>query len=178
MPMINEKDLQSCLRYFLANSSSMGVCPLYLEEILSRDETFQVTIAVSPNTAKLTPQNATLSRAAGKVGDTRKKKDEGDRLQAFKAQVLSKHGDRAEVINKTSIKCLYQENCKKVLHKKFDMQKFDTDVSLGHKSKKKQGGDIRMLLTTIGQTYNPSQKSLATLRRKPSPASPLSMLLQ
>ena len=26
--------------------------------------------------------------------------------------------------------------------------------------------------------YNPSQKSLATLRRKPSPASPLSMLLQ
>ena len=35
---------------------------------------------------------------------------------------------------------------------------------------------IHQLLS--GTSYNPSQKSLATLRRKPSPASPLSMLLQ
>ena len=127
---------------------------MYLEEILSRDETFQVTIAVSPNTSKLTRQNATQSRGAGKVGGTRKKKDEGDRLQAFKARVLSKHGDRAEVINKSSVKYLYQENCKKVLCKEFNMQNFDTHVNLGHKSKKKQGGDIRMLLTMIGQTQD------------------------
>ena len=36
---------------------------------------------------------------------------------------------------------LYQENCKKVLCKEFNMQNFDTHVNLGHKSKKKQGGD-------------------------------------
>ena len=101
--------------------------------------------------AKLTRQNVSPSRPAGKVGGTRKKKDEGDRLQAFKARVLSKHGDRAEVINKTSIKCLYHENCKKVLCKEFNIQNFDTHVNLGHKNKKKQGGDIRMLLTMIGQ---------------------------
>ena len=105
------------------------------------------------NTAKLTRQNATPSRAAGKVDGTRKKKDEGDRLQAFKAQMLSKHGDRVEVINKTSIKCLYQENYKKVLYKEFNMQNFDTYVNFGHKSKKKRG-DIRMLLTMIGQTQD------------------------
>ena len=33
-------------------------------------------------------------------------------------------------------------------------------------------------IPSIYKEYNPSQKSLATLRRKPSPASPLSMLLQ
>ena len=33
-------------------------------------------------------------------------------------------------------------------------------------------------MPSIYKEYNPSQKSLATLRRKPSPASPLSMLLQ
>ena len=86
-----------------------------------------MTIAVSSNTAKLTRQNATPSRAAGKVGGTRKKKDEGDRLQAFKTRVPSKHEHRAEVINKTSIKCLCQENYKKVLFKEFNMQNFDTD---------------------------------------------------
>ena len=31
------------------------------------------------------------------------------------------------------------------------MQNFDTHINLGHKNKKKQGGDIRMLLTMIGQ---------------------------
>ena len=41
-------------------------------------------------------------------------------------------------------------------------------------------GHIQIILTSHiwHSTYNPSQKSLATLRRKPSPASPLSMLLQ
>ena len=33
-------------------------------------------------------------------------------------------------------------------------------------------------IPSIYKEYNPSQKSLATLRRKPSPAFPLSMLLQ
>ena len=62
---------------------------ILMRSVLSRDETFQVTIAVSSNTAKLTRQNATPSRAAGKVGGTRKMKDEGDRLQAFKTRVTT-----------------------------------------------------------------------------------------
>ena len=117
------------------------------KSVLSRDKTLQVTIAVSSNTAKLTRQNATPSRAAGKVGGTRKKKDGGDRLQAFKTRMPSKHGQRAEVLNKTSIKCLYQENYKKILCKEFHMQNFDTHVNLGHNlEQQKARGDIRMLL--------------------------------
>ena len=105
------------------------------------------------NTAKLTRQNATPSRAAGKVDGTRKKKDEGDRLQAFKAQMLSKHGDRVEVINKPLSNACIKKTTKKYYVKSSICRTLTPMSIFGHKSKKKRG-DIRMLLTMIGQTQD------------------------
>ena len=48
MPIVNDRDLQSCLRYFLANSSNPDVCRIFLEEKLPKmEESFKAQIEVT-----------------------------------------------------------------------------------------------------------------------------------
>ena len=53
MPVVNDKDLQSCLRYFVANSSVSSICCLYLEEIPQlQEESITATVTVTKKLAK------------------------------------------------------------------------------------------------------------------------------
>ena len=92
----------------------------------------------------------------------------------------------------TAIKCQFQSHCsfakdmcpcwKSVLQRVFGLYYYILLSKIwGIINKKDVLYTIMFLLSnciTQTMTYNPSQKSLATLRRKPSPASPLSMSLQ
>lgn len=47
LPIVNDKDLQCCLRFFLANLADGNICRIYLEEKLQqREERFQARIQV------------------------------------------------------------------------------------------------------------------------------------
>ena len=55
MPVVNDRDLRSCLRYSLANSNRPEVCRIYLEETLSKtEESFKARIEVTAVRASCT----------------------------------------------------------------------------------------------------------------------------
>lgn len=155
LPIVNDKDLQSCLRYFLANLSNGNICRIYLEEKLEkREERFEARMQVKAGVASLTRQlQVGTSSNGNEKSTTRKNKmTDGERLNTFRARALAKHGDKAEIVNKTTAKCQYDQSCqKKITCKEFNLQNFDRHVELCHASKKSFGTDIRMLLTMIGQ---------------------------
>ena len=51
-----------------------------------------------------------------------------ERLRTFRARALAKHGDKAEVLNKTTVKCHYQSCQKKITRKEFNLQNFDGHI--------------------------------------------------
>lgn len=157
MPIVNDRDLQSCLRYFLANASNPDVCRIFLEEKLPKvEESFKAQIEVTPAQASSTKElskslNAGSSHSAR--SKTKSTLTEEQRLKTFRARVLNKHGTNAAVSDKNTITCSYDQCGKKTSCKQFNQQNFDTHVKFCHTSKKKSGSaDIRLLLTMIGQS--------------------------
>ena len=161
MPIVNDRDLQSSLRYFLANSSRPNVCRIYLEEKLEKnDESFKAQIEVTALRASSTKQlSASLNSGSSKNARCKTKNTltEEQRLKTFRARVLNKHGTNAEVFNSSTITCLYDRCGKKISCKQFNQQNFDTHVKFCHSSKKTAGRDIRLLLTMIGQSTKGSE---------------------
>lgn len=154
MPIVNDKDLQSSMRYFLANSSNPDVSRIYLEEQVTKDhEEFKAVIRVNKKIA-LATEKLKVSELDKSHPRKYNKKSDDKRLQAFRNRVLAKHGEKTEVINKTTIKCLYDSCKKNVLCKEYNMQNFDKHVDSCHSAKQRFGPDIRMLLTMIGQNNN------------------------
>lgn len=153
MTMATDKDLTSCLTFFLANSNRPDVCQIYLEEKLtektSEVQRFKVRIAVP---AKEASAVTSISQAINQQSNQRKGNSltADQRMATFKARVLNKHGCKAEVVSKNTLKCLYDRCGKQVACKEFNQQNFDTHVKLCHSSKH-QGSDIRLMLTLIAQ---------------------------
>lgn len=57
LPIVSDRDLQGCLRYFLANLSNGNIRPIYLEEKLKkREECFEARVQVKAGVASLTRQ--------------------------------------------------------------------------------------------------------------------------
>ena len=57
--IVNDKDLQSCLRYFHANLLRPNICSIYLDEKLEKlEESFQVSTHVRPSIASATKKLA------------------------------------------------------------------------------------------------------------------------
>ena len=57
LPIVNDRDLQSCLHYFLANLSNGSICRIYLDEKLERhEECFEERMQVKVGVASLTQQ--------------------------------------------------------------------------------------------------------------------------
>lgn len=154
IPIVNDRDLQSCLRYFLANLTSGNICRIYLEEKLQkREERFEARIKVKADVASLTRQLQVATSGSDNEKPTKRKKmTDDERLTTLRARALTKHGDRAEIVNKTTVKCQYDQSCqKKITCKEFNLQNLDRHVELCHASKKSSGTDIHMLLTMIAQ---------------------------
>ena len=103
LPIVNDRDLQSCLRYFLANLSNGNICRIYLEEKLEkREERFEARMQVKVGVASLTRQlQAASSSGNEKSTDRKNKMTDDERLKTFGARALAKHGDKAEIVNKT-----------------------------------------------------------------------------
>lgn len=156
MPVVNDRDLRSCLRYFLANSNRPDVCRIYLEETLSKtEESFKARIEVTAVRASCTKELSESFNDGSAQKEKLKRKTaltEEQRFKTFRARLLNKHGTNVEVLSKTTIKCLYDRCGKKISCKEFNQQNFDTHVKLCHASKKSHGSDIRLLLTLIGQS--------------------------
>ncbi|KAL9958851.1 hypothetical protein ACROYT_G035921 [Oculina patagonica] len=113
LPIVNDKDLQSCLRYFLANLSNGNICRIYLEEKLEkREERFEAQMQVKAGVASLTRQLqvGTTTNGNEKSTNRKNKMTDDERLNTFRARALAKHGEKAEIVNKTTAKCLY-ESC-------------------------------------------------------------------
>lgn len=167
MPIVNDKDLQSCLRYFSANANNVkyntSLCRIYLEgKVPKKEESFKASIQVEAAKASLTEEvtDAVIKRSDTRGRKDKKKRTEEERLKEFCARVLSKHGNKAKVISKGTIQCLYEKSCNKnVACKEFNMQNFDKHVKSCHGAKKTHGEDIRMLLTMIGQNHKPTTVS-------------------
>ena len=156
MPIVNDMDLRSCLRYFLANSSNPDVCRVFLEEKLyKKAESFKAHIEVTAvqafSTKALSESLHADSYHKGKP-KTKNTLTEEQRLKTFRARVLNKHGTNADVFNKTTITCKYDHRRKVISCKEFNQQNFDTHVKFCHASKKNPASDIRLLLTLIGQS--------------------------
>ena len=159
MPVVNDKDLQSCLRYFVANSSVSSICCLYLEEIPQlQEESITATVTVTKKLAKKVKEVGERPAGDNIQGDARVKKvvGEEERLRRFKARVMFKHGADAEVFAKDTVTCLY-ENCRKQIScKEYNAQNFDKHVLSCH-SQKIACNDIRTLFTMIAQTATSTQ---------------------
>ncbi|XP_028514452.1 uncharacterized protein LOC114574925 [Exaiptasia diaphana] len=171
MPIVNDKDLQSCLRYFSANASNVkyntNLCRIYLEKKVTKiKECFKASIQVESKKAALTREvtDAVLNRTDTSKEKGRKKRRVEERLEEFCARVLSKHGDKAKVINKGTVQCLYEKSCNKnVACKEYNIQNFEKHVKSCHSSKTTHGEDIRMLLTLIAQ----NQKKTVPMSEEP-----------
>ena len=172
MPVVNDKDLQSCLHYFSTNASNVkyntNLCRIYLEKTVPQiKECFKASIQVESKKAALTRE---VTDAVLKRGDTNQKRDtkkrpEEERLEQFCARVLSKHGDKAKVINKGTVQCLDEKSCNKnIACREFNIQNFEKHVKSFHSSKNTHGEDIRLLLTLIAQ----NQEKTAPARAKVS----------
>jgi len=159
LPIVSDRDVQSCLRYFLANLSNGSICRIYLEEKLEkREECFEARVQVKAGVASQTRQLqvavSSIEYSSGNETSAKRKNKmtDDERLQTFRARALAKHSDKAEIINKTTVKCQYDHSCqKKITCKEFNLQNFDRHIELCHASNKSFGTDIRMLLTMIGQ---------------------------
>ena len=113
MPVVNDKDLQSCLRYFSANAINVkyntNLCRIYLQKNVPQiKECFKASIQVESKKTALKREvtDAVLKRSYTNQKKDTKKRPEEERLEEFCARVLSKHGDKAKVINKGTVQCL------------------------------------------------------------------------
>lgn len=110
----------------------------------------QVKIGAAPLTWQL--QEAASSSSIEKSANRKNKMTVNERLKTFHAKALAKHGDKAKLVGKTTLKCQYdQSRQKKITCRAFNLQNFDRHVELCHASKKSFGTDIHMLLTKIGK---------------------------
>ena len=162
MPIVNDKDLQSCLRYFVENSSVSSICCLYLEEVPQlQEERKTATVTVTKTLVKKVKEVGERPAADHIQGDARGKKKmvgEEERLRRFKARMMFKHGADAEVLAKDTVTCLY-ENCKKQIScKEYNAQNFDKHVISCH-SNRMAGNDIRTLFTMIAQNARSTQEN-------------------
>lgn len=169
MPVVTDKDLRCALNFFLANASIARVCSFYLTEIIRQENVPAGTSVISRSRIVTSKKYATSTKevrtlissgneetsapATSAPRDGEQADETTDRLARFKARVLEKHGDKADVECATAIRCLYPACTRKVMCKKYNQQNFNTHVLLCHSDDQGvKSQDIRsMFLTMIAQ---------------------------
>ena len=87
-PIVNDRDLQSCLRYFLANLSNGNICRIYLDEKLTkREECFKARMHVKAGVASLARQLQMVTYSSSNEKSTGRKKimTDDERLRTFRS---------------------------------------------------------------------------------------------
>lgn len=142
------------------------MCSFYLTEII-RQENVPAGTSVSSQSQIVTSKkyatsakevralissgNEETSTSATAPHDDQQAKETADRLARFKARVLEKHCDKADVECATAIRCLYPECTRRVMCKKYNAQNFNTHVILCHSEGVKSKDIKSMFLTMIAQ---------------------------
>lgn len=92
LPIVNDRDLQSCLRYFLANLSNGSICRIYLEEKLERrEERFEARMQEKIGIASLTRQLQGVASSSGieKSSNRKNKMTVDERFKTCRARALA-----------------------------------------------------------------------------------------
>ena len=166
MPVKTENDLASALKLFVANSNNANICSLYLIEKRNPSESQVATIRVQKEyDAAVASVRQIVEKDIPQPNDNRDKDSQlkrgkrpatsEERLEAFKARILSTHGTKAMVIDEKTILCNYPACHLKVSCKSYNSQNFDLHVSRAKHSKLNNNKNLKkMFLTMMAQAQH------------------------
>ena len=166
MPVKTDNNLAAALKLFVANSNNPNVCSLYLTEKRNPSECQVATIRIQKEydaavaSARQIVEKDIIQPNDDSDKDSQLKRGKRtatseERLEAFKARLLSIHGTKATVIDEKTILCNYPACHLKVSCKSYNSQSFDLHVSRAKHSKLNNNKILKkMFLTMMAQAQH------------------------